>query len=89
MLTKKDGQKTIVFRQEDTPIFQENQTWTDSKGMIFHPVEIYLDRESFPSILSCMSAMEAGAYAVWKCQQQKWEMTKDNMLAVLSNFEID
>lgn len=89
LLTEDDGQNTKVFMQDDTPIFQKDQTWTNSEGMVFHPVEILLERESFPSILSCMSAMEAGAYAFWKCQKLKWEVTKDNMLAVLTNFEID
>lgn len=44
---------------------------------------------TFPSVLTRMTAIEAGAWAITKCQQQKWEINKGNIESCLANLEMD
>lgn len=69
---------------EDTPDFPIKATgWP--KGTSLIPLSV----ESYPAVLSRMTAMAAGAWAISKCKQQKWELSKDNIEACLANLEMD
>lgn len=48
-----------------------------------------LSETSFPNVLRCMSALEAGAWAVSKCFEQGWQICKGNIEACLANLDMD
>lgn len=62
----------------DVPEFPENT-----------PHILPLGIETYPGVLSRMSAMKAGAWAVGKCIQEKWEITMENVRCCLANLEMD
>lgn len=57
------------------------------------PVESYriypLSVTEFPGVLSHMTAMQAGAWAVTKCLSVGWELSYDNFNSCLANLEMD
>lgn len=55
------------------------------KGMRIYPLSI----TAYPSVLKSMTAMEAGAWAMTKCEQQDWELSLDNFQCCLANLEMD
>ena len=65
---------------DDTPSFPEIR-----KGIRIYPLSI----TAYPSILKSMTAMEAGAWAMTKCEQQDWELSLDNFQCCLANLEMD
>ena len=66
---------------EDTPEFPELDIGTSR----LYPLSV----TSFPAVLARMTAMEAGAWAVGKCRQQHWELTRDNIESCLANLDMD
>jgi len=65
----------------DTPAFPE---------IIMGKSKCYpLSVTSFPGVLKRMTALEAGAWAITKCQEQNWQVDKDNIECCLSNLEMD
>lgn len=50
---------------------------------------IPLSVTSFPGVLKRMTAMQAGFWAISKCNQQNWEIDADNIECCLSNLEMD
>ena len=69
--------ENFIF-DDDTPTLVKNATTV-------MPLSI----TDFPGVLKSMSAMEAGVWAVTKCQEQGWEITRDNIESCLSNLEMD
>ena len=66
---------------DDTPIFPE---------IIIGKSKLYpLSITAFPGVLKRMTALEAGAWAITKCQQQGWQIDKDNIESCLANLEMD
>ena len=69
--------ENFIF-DDDTPTLVKNAT-------VIMPLSI----TDFPGVLKSMTAMEAGIWAVSKCNQQKWEITRDNVDSCLANLEMD
>ncbi|MBP3772705.1 MAG: hypothetical protein J6I53_08460 [Treponema sp.] len=69
--------ENFIF-DDDTPTLVKNATTV-------MPLSI----TDFPGVLKSMTAMEAGVWAVTKCQEQGWEITRDNIESCLSNLEMD
>ena len=66
---------------DDTPTFPE---------IIIGKSKLYpLSITAFPGVLKRMTALEAGAWAITKCRQQKWEAELDNFQCCLANLEMD
>ena len=63
------------IRDDDTPISGPDMLW------------IPLDINSFPGVLKCMTANQAGYWAIRKCKQQGWPIT--DWECCLSNLEMD
>jgi len=65
----------------DVPVFPETVT----KDTRIYPLSV----TAYPSVLGRMTAMEAGAWAITKCHQQKWALELDNFQCCLANLEMD
>lgn len=72
--------KEAFIPDKDMPEFPERK-----ENMRIYPLSV----TSYPSILSRMTAMEAGAWAITKCRQQNWELELDNFQSCLANLEMD
>ena len=73
--------KEAFIPDGDTPSFPDNIT---EKTRIY-PLSV----TAYPAVLRRMTAMEAGAWAITKCRQQKWEAELDNFQCCLANLEMD
>ena len=65
----------------DVPSFPE----TITPNTRIYPLSV----TAYPSVLRRMTAMEAGAWAITKCHQQKWDLELDNFQCCLANLEMD
>lgn len=74
--------KESYIPEDDSPFPSREQL---SEKTRLYPLSI----TAYPNVLRRMSAMEAGAWAVTKCRQQKWELTLDNFQCCLANLEMD
>ena len=80
------------IRQKRTPTF-----FIKTKSFIeFNDIRIMRkefipdsDMPEFPGVLSNMTAMQAGAWAVTKCLSVGWELSYDNFNSCLANLEMD
>lgn len=74
--------KESYIPEDDSPFPEVKQLNENTR---LYPLSI----TAYPGVLKRMSAMEAGAWAVTKCRQQKWELTLDNFQCCLANLEMD
>ena len=65
---------------EDMPEFPEIK-----EGTRIYPLSI----TEYPAVLSRMTAMQAGVWAIQKCNSEGWEMELDNFQCCLANLEMD
>ena len=72
--------KSAFIPDADMPEFPEIKENTR-----IYPLSI----TDFPSVLTRLTAMEAGAWALTKCRQQNWEYSLDNIQCCLANLEMD
>ncbi|MCR5252597.1 MAG: hypothetical protein K6C98_02655 [Treponema sp.] len=72
--------KSSFIPDEDMPEFPKIE-----KGTRIYPLSI----TEYPSVLSRMTAMEAGAWAITKCKQENWELELENFQSCLANLEMD
>ena len=83
----------VLVEKPDPKLLKENFIPDDDvksfpeirKGMRIDPLSI----TAYPSVLKSMTAMEAGAWAMTKCEQQDWELSLDNFQCCLANLEMD
>jgi hypothetical protein len=73
--------KEAFIPDDDVPTFPETLT----KNTRIYPLAV----TEYPSVLRRMTAMEAGAWAITKCHQQKWPLELDNFQCCLANLEMD
>lgn len=69
--------ENFIF-DDDTPTLVKNATTV-----------MPLSVTDFPGVLKSMTAMEAGVWAVSKCREQKWEISRENIDSCLANLEMD
>lgn len=72
--------KSAFIPDEDMPEFPKIE-----KNTRIYPLSI----KEFPSVLSRMTAMEAGAWAITKCKMEHWELELENFQSCLANLEMD
>ena len=65
---------------EDMPVFPKIE-----KGTRIYPLSI----TEYPAVLTKMTAMEAGVWAIEKCHEQEWDFELENFQCCLSNLEMD
>jgi hypothetical protein len=88
--TNSEGEAVTYFEQPDTPQFHPGETFVNPlSGTVYEMADIHLSMESYPRVLSSMTAMEAGAWALNKCLKEKWEVTVFNLKAALTNLEME
>lgn len=73
----------------DTFPYYFNFSWW--RNIAFHQAGIWnaVSVTEFPGVLSHMTAMQAGAWAVTKCLSVGWELSYDNFNSCLANLEMD
>ena len=69
--------ENFIF-DDDTPTLVKNATTV-----------MPLSVTDFPRVLKSITAMEAGVWAVSKCREQKWEISRENIDSCLANLEMD
>ena len=55
------------------------------EGTRIYPLSV----TTYPGVLTRMTAMEAGIWAMKKCRQQHWSLELDNFQCCLANLEMD
>jgi hypothetical protein len=88
--TNSEGEAVSYFNQPDTPQFLPGETFVNpTDGTTLQQADIHLSVDSYPKILSSMTALEAGAWALNKCLREGWEVSVENLKAALSNLEME
>ncbi len=77
------GMKEAFIPDEDMKDFPLDNGW--DKDTRLYPLSI----ADYPRVLSRMTGMEAGAWAIGKCLQQHWAPDYDNVQCCLANLEMD
>ena len=80
--TKPDVEKLkeAFIPDEDMPEFP-----VIKEGTRIYPLSI----TEYPAVLTKMTAMEAGVWAIEKCHEQEWDFELENFQCCLSNLEMD
>ena len=83
--------KTKKHIDSQGELHQENFIFDDDTPTLVKDVSVVmpLSITDFPNVLKSMTATDAGLWAVSKCQQQKWEISRDNIESCLANLEMD
>ena len=72
--------KKAFIPDEDMPEFPKIE-----KETRVYPLSV----KAYPGVLSRMTAMEAGAWAIKKCKSEHWELELENFQSCLANLEMD
>lgn len=78
-----DSLKEAFIPDEDTTAFLPPEAIT--KKTRIYPLVI----TAYPGVLKRMTAMEAGAWAVSKCEKEHWQVNFKNVQCCLANLEME